>query len=149
MKRVFVFVFLLTAALVLRQQEAHAVIWGELDDTDRYPFVGLLVTDIDICSGVLIGPNKFLTAAHCVDGANAGASFVLFGQDPFFGSFDAFGLVAGIAIHNDYVAAGNTLGLALPPCRYRITLKVALCFLPFLSLWLRPPFNPLMGEFCK
>ena len=99
------FVFLLTAALVLRQQEAHAVIWGELDDTDQYPFVGLLVTDIGICSGVLIGSTKFLTAAHCVDGA--GSATVFFGQAPFTGSLDAVGFVLGIDIHDDYVAAGN------------------------------------------
>ena len=53
----------------------NAIQWGELDGED-HPYVGLMVADVDgepawRCSGTLISPTVFLTAGHCVHGADA------------------------------------------------------------------------------
>ena len=52
----------------------NAIQFGWLDGED-HPYVGLMVADIDgkpawRCSGMLIAPRVFLTAGHCVYGAN-------------------------------------------------------------------------------
>jgi secreted trypsin-like serine protease len=62
---------------------AGAITYGTPDTNNRYPFVGALVgTFADgtypYCSGVLIAPTVFLTAAHCDTGAET--VFVTFDQ---------------------------------------------------------------------
>ena len=49
---------------------AQAITYGTPDTNNRYPFVGALVGTFDngtypYCSGTLISPTVFLTAAHC------------------------------------------------------------------------------------
>ena len=49
---------------------ASAITYGTPDTTNRYPYVGALVGTFDggtypYCSGTLISPTVFLTAAHC------------------------------------------------------------------------------------
>ncbi len=53
---------------------SNAIQWAWPDGED-HPYVGMLVSDTDgvptwRCSGVLIAPRVFLTAAHCVYGTN-------------------------------------------------------------------------------
>lgn len=58
-----------------------AIVYGQLDEDDTYDNVGALIAQFDdgkfvICSGTLISPTVFLTAAHCVDdGATMWVSF--------------------------------------------------------------------------
>jgi V8-like Glu-specific endopeptidase len=49
---------------------ARAITFGQLDTTNRFPHVGALIFESDgepaiLCSGTLIEPDVFLTAAHC------------------------------------------------------------------------------------
>ena len=55
----------LTVAAMLASSPAHAITNGQSDGA-RHPYVGApLNGDIPWCSGVLVGPREFLTAAHC------------------------------------------------------------------------------------
>jgi hypothetical protein len=73
MRRFPVLAVLVTAAvLALAAPPAGAISYGELDGT-AHPSVGALVAalpgeNVPICSGTLVAPKIFLTAAHCVFG---------------------------------------------------------------------------------
>ena len=78
----FVSLFALACSLVAAAPAA-AITYGIRDTNNRYPFVGALVGTFDngtypYCSGVLIAPTIFLTAAHCDTGAET--VFVTFDQ---------------------------------------------------------------------
>ena len=70
--------FVLTLVLVLVLGSlgvAQAIVLG-WPDGDEHPYVGMMVADVDgepawRCSGTLIAPTVFLTAGHCVFGADA------------------------------------------------------------------------------
>ena len=76
MKRLALLVAATLAALVLTGP-AGAITFGQLDTTNRYPYVGALIGEFDgvkdiVCSGTLVqrtpgvsSSNVFLTAAHC------------------------------------------------------------------------------------
>jgi hypothetical protein len=70
--------FVLTLVLVLVLGSlgvAQAIVLGWPDE-ENHPYVGMMVADVDgepawRCSGTLIAPKVFLTAGHCVFGADA------------------------------------------------------------------------------
>ena len=90
-----------TAAALLTATSAHAVVYGAPDGT-AHPAVGGLVADTAYsdgtwiyCSGSLIAPRVFLTAAHCAEGSDSARVRVTFSSayhdgDPVYaGTFHA------------------------------------------------------------
>lgn len=67
---------------------ALAIVYGEPDTNNEYSNVGALIAQFDdgkfvICTGTLISPTVFLTAAHCVDdGGTYWVSFEPFIEEP-------------------------------------------------------------------
>ena len=62
---------------------AGAILNGTPDTA--HPYVGILVTVVDgqrvpVCSGFLVSPTAFVTAAHCVADLGAGPAYVSFDQ---------------------------------------------------------------------
>ncbi len=85
------------AALLLAGAPAQAITYGE-PDGDRHPNVGALVGTFDgqtypYCSGTLISPTVFLTAAHCGDvGQRVAVTFdpdYVAGDKLYYGTFHA------------------------------------------------------------
>ncbi len=71
MRKVLFSVFTVIAILLFAIQPAFAITNGQLDG-NKHPFVGSLSADFKdgrdwFCSGTLIAPQVFLTAAHCVN----------------------------------------------------------------------------------
>lgn len=71
-----------TAVAFAMAAPAGAILNGQPDTA--HPYVGILVTVVDgqrvpVCSGFLVSPTAFVTAAHCV---------YLLGDDPAYVSFD-------------------------------------------------------------
>jgi secreted trypsin-like serine protease len=76
---IFVFVLLLSSF-----SSVQAITYGQPDTNNTYSWVGLMLTPVEgggfsLCSGSLISPTVFLTAAHCLD--NDGVYLVTFKQD--------------------------------------------------------------------
>src|ERR1044071_3846477 len=74
-------VFLVFAALLAMTTPAYAITYGQLDG-NQHPNVGGLVASQAYsdgtwlyCSGTLISPTVFLTAAHCGEGARVTVTF--------------------------------------------------------------------------
>ncbi len=73
MSRLRLVLFALTASFVAAS--GAAAITGSGVDGTAHPYVGALVVDGSVeCSGVLVAPTVFATAAHCTAGIPAGAS---------------------------------------------------------------------------
>jgi V8-like Glu-specific endopeptidase len=76
--------FLGIVVIVLALAAPAAAILNGKPDT-AHPYVGILVTDIDgqrvpVCSGFLVNPTTFVTAAHCVDDLGDLPALVSFDQ---------------------------------------------------------------------
>ena len=98
MRRVLLVLAVLTG-LLLTAAPASAVVYGTADG-NRHPAVGGLVNETQYsdgtwiyCSGTLISPTVFLTAAHCADdGARVGVTFdpaYEDGDKVYYGTFHA------------------------------------------------------------
>jgi len=97
---------------------AHAITFGEPDGT-RHPHVGALVTDSNpdspgpeqFCTGTLVSPTLFLTAAHCLYGWIPAGQSVWVTFDPVFDEDAATpgGLytVTGWTLHEGFAASGG------------------------------------------
>ena len=88
MYRKLVSVVLILAMLFVAVPVVQAITFGQ-PDGDGHPNVGAMIVQLDgdlymFCSGTLIAPDVFLTAAHCTQAA------AVYGADPedVFVSFD-------------------------------------------------------------
>ena len=113
MKRLIITVVLL-AGMLIAAQPVSAITFGQLDG-DEHPNVGAVVIQVEgqqyaICSGTLIAPDVFLTAAHCVED-----------DEELWVSFDSTfdqqsDLIAGTADAHDLFGSGganNTYDIAV------------------------------------
>jgi hypothetical protein len=101
---------------------ARAILNGTADT--EHPYVGILVTDIGgervpVCSGFLVSPTVFVTAAHCIDDLGSNPALVSFAQQ-FKPSSP---VVHGTAVPNpDFGSPGpDTHDLALVVLASRVT----------------------------
>ncbi|MCB2178461.1 trypsin-like serine protease [bacterium] len=108
-KRLVIVLGLVLVLLVGITSTASAIVWGE-PDAGEHPYVGLVISPAPsggyyICSGTLIAPDLFLTAAHCVDGLT-----------DFFVTFKEAGpySLANDFTHGSGYAHPNYDGLTLP-----------------------------------
>jgi Trypsin len=92
---------LLTSGIASASLPASAITFGHVDGT-RHPSVGSLLgktkrgSFFQECSGSLVAPTVFLTAAHCVQGENRNRFWVTF--DPVLGP--GITAIHGVAYHD-------------------------------------------------
>jgi secreted trypsin-like serine protease len=110
-------VLLVLASLVLNVGTAGAITFGQ-PDGERHPNVGALLADWDpdspgpdvFCSGTLIAPVVFLTAAHCTASLEADGItevWVTFASDYDEDATSPAGLIAGTPVgHPDFGTGG-------------------------------------------
>lgn len=82
MRRTMLAAVTICLALLLVAAPARAITYGQLDG-DGHPNVGALVVEQNgvkdwFCSGTLIAPTVFLTAAHCTEGLDDTTVYVTF-----------------------------------------------------------------------
>ena len=110
-------VMVVVAGLVLSAGPAGAITFGQPDGT-RHPNVGALVADWDeespgpdvFCSGTLIAPTVFLTAAHCIASLEARGItevWVTFASDYDEDAASPTGLIAGTPVAHPEFGAGG------------------------------------------
>ena len=90
-------------SLLLFAAPAHAITFGQVDTTNRFPNVGAAVFDDPdtgqkeiLCSGTLISPTVFLTAGHCT------AHLESIGEEDVWVTFDPSFDQASPLIHGTY-----------------------------------------------
>jgi hypothetical protein len=57
---------LVSAMFIASTGSASAILHGQ-PDGDAHPYVGMVTDEVFVCSGALISPTVFITAAHCFD----------------------------------------------------------------------------------
>src|SRR4028118_2376157 len=66
MRRAALVLATMALAVLLASGVAQAVINGQ-PDRNAHPYVGMVYNNESLCSGTLISPTVFLTAAHCTE----------------------------------------------------------------------------------
>jgi secreted trypsin-like serine protease len=117
MRRSLVIVLLAVAALLLPAATANAITFGQ-PDGDLHPNVGALLGDWDeespgpdvVCSGTLIAPTVFLTAAHCtafLEAEGITEVWVTFASDYDEDATSPAGLIAGTPVSHPEFGTGG------------------------------------------
>ena len=114
MRKLVVLAALVLALAAFVASPAGAITYGQPDTENRYPYVGALVGTFDdgtypYCSGTLISPRVFLTAAHCDIGT--GTACVTF--DPVYTSKSKLYCGEFIAHPDYYSGEDNPLDVAV------------------------------------
>src|SRR4028118_1182192 len=124
MRRTVLLLASMALAVLLAGGVAQAIINGE-PDRNRHPYVGMVYNDESLCSGTLISPRVFLTAAHCTEFFEEGNSkvYVTFEQradfrpdDAYVGTphthprYDGFFPAVGGAVLREAVGTGDGYG---------------------------------------
>jgi hypothetical protein len=109
MKKLFVISVLVL--LLASIGTVQAITYGQPDSNNTYSWVGLMLSPAEeggyyICSGSLISPTVFLTAAHCLD--NDGEYYVTFKQE------GPYSLANDFVEGTPYQHPGWTGGLTVP-----------------------------------
>ncbi|MGY1683896.1 S1 family peptidase [Geodermatophilus sp. SYSU D01176] len=103
------------AAVLVTASPAGAIVYGE-PDGNRHPGVGAMLYDWDpenpgpdiVCSGTLIAPQVFLTAAHCTTGLEEADVWVTFAPEYDDSAPDATGAISGTPVsHPDFGTGGQ------------------------------------------
>jgi len=91
MRRVVLVLATMALATLLAAGVAQAIINGQ-PDRNAHPYVGMVYNDKYLCSGTVISPRVFLTAAHCTEVFEQGNSkvYVTFEQRADFKPDDAY-----------------------------------------------------------
>jgi hypothetical protein len=91
MRRTVLLLATMALSILLAGGVAQAIINGE-PDRNRHPYVGMVYNAEFLCSGTLISPTVFLTAAHCTEAFEQGDSpvWVTFEQRADFRPDDAY-----------------------------------------------------------
>jgi secreted trypsin-like serine protease len=116
-RRSLLIVLLAVAALLLPAATANAITFGQ-PDGDLHPNVGALLGDWDeespgpdvVCSGTLIAPTVFLTAAHCtafLEAEGITEVWVTFASDYDEDATSPAGLIAGTPVSHPEFGTGG------------------------------------------
>jgi trypsin len=91
MRRTVLLLASMALAVLFAGGVAQAIINGQ-PDRNAHPYVGMVYNDESLCSGTLISPRVFLTAAHCTEFFEEGNSkvYVTFEQRADFRPDDAY-----------------------------------------------------------
>src|SRR5918997_5836207 len=91
MRRVVLVLATMALAILVAGGVAQAIINGQ-PDRNAHPYVGMVYNAKGVCSGTLISPRVFLTAAHCTEFFEEGNSkvYVTFEQRADFRPADAY-----------------------------------------------------------
>ena len=81
MRRTVLLLASMALAVLLAGGVAQAIINGQ-PDRNAHPYVGMVYNDESLCSGTLISPRVFLTAAHCTEFFEDGNSKVYVTFEP-------------------------------------------------------------------
>jgi secreted trypsin-like serine protease len=106
MKKALLIIAVLVLVFAAGVVPAGAVTWGQLDTENEYPYVGAMMMvlpgwgNTPVCSGTLVHPRVFLTAAHCTDGVDPAEVWVNFNQDGT--NLEELLDVAEVVTHPDY-----------------------------------------------
>jgi secreted trypsin-like serine protease len=118
MRRAVLLLVVVALAILLTSGVAGAITYGQPDDPENpeYPYVGALVVSDDLadgqkfvwCSGTLISPTVFLTAAHCVvDHEQYAVSFEGVTFDPTFDPENSKVYSGTLSAHEDFERISN------------------------------------------
>jgi hypothetical protein len=91
MRRLVLVLATMALAILLAGGVAQAIINGQ-PDRNAHPYVGMVYNDEFLCSGTVISPRVFLTAAHCTEVFEQGDSkvYVTFEEHADFKPDDAY-----------------------------------------------------------